>query len=182
LFLEVTDGRILMRTSLRRASVALLLSVPLVIGVGGGTASAAPQESVLQVSVVTGPEFGPVGVPGGLIQTIPIRAVVGENPGEVRFSAADIRPYYYQFNYRHLTVNWRNLSTGEVGSAGLRHWIDEVDRTQPANQGGSQAYRLPLEVTAGTGAGPVFVTVTHDRENPDASNALIPGLGVLFVP
>jgi hypothetical protein len=171
-----------MQPSLRRAAVALAFSVPLVLGVGVGTATAAPTTSELLVPVVTGPEFGPVGVPGGLIQTIPIRAVVGEKPGEVRFSAADIRPYYYQFNYRHLTVNWRNLSTGEVGSAGLRHWNDEVDRTQPANQGGSQAYRLPLEVTAQTGAGPVFVTVTHDRENPDASNALIPGLGVLFVP
>ncbi|MDV8023825.1 hypothetical protein [Rhodococcus sp. IEGM 1330] len=171
-----------MRKSIRCGVAALALTVPLVFGIGAGTATAAPQESVLQVPVVTGPEFGPVGVPGGLIQTIPIKATVGEKPGEVRFAAADIRPYYYQFNYRHLTVNWRNLSTGAVGSAGLRHWIDEVDRTQPANQGGSQAYRLPLEVTAQTGAGPVFVTVTHDRENPDASNALIPGVGVLFVP
>ncbi|CCQ15608.1 putative uncharacterized protein [Rhodococcus sp. AW25M09] len=171
-----------MQKSIRCGVAALALTVPLVFGMGAGTATAAPQESVLQVPVVTGPEFGPVGVPGGLVQTIPIRAVVGEKPGEVRFAAADIRPYYYQFNYRHLTVNWRNLTTGEVGSAGLRHWIDEVDRTRPANQGGPQAFRLPLEVTAQTGAGPVVVTVTHDRENPDASNALIPGLGVLFVP
>lgn len=171
-----------MRTSIRCGVAALALSVPLAFGVGAGTATAAPQESVLQVPVVTGPEFVPAGVPGGLIQTIPIRAVGGEKPGEVRFSAADIRPYYYQFAYRHLTVNWRNLSTGEAGSAGLRHWNDEIDRTQPANQGGPQAYRLPTEVTARTGAGPVFVTVTHDRENPDASNALIPGLGVLLVP
>lgn len=171
-----------MQLSIRIAAVALALSVPLALGVGVGTATAAPTTSELLVPVVTGPEFGPVSVPGGLIQTIPITATVGEKPGEVRFSAADIRPYYYQFAYRHLTVNWRNLSTGEVGSAGLRHWNDEVDRTQPANQGGSQAYRLPVEVTAQTGAGPVVVTVTHDRENPDASNALIPGLGVLFVP
>ncbi|WP_256993609.1 hypothetical protein [Rhodococcus sp. 06-418-5] len=171
-----------MQPSMRRAAAVIAVSIPLVFGIGAGTATAAPQESVLQVPVVTGPEFVPAGVPGGLIQTIPIRAVVGEKPGEVRFSAADIRPYYYQFNYRHLTVNWRNLSTGEAGSAGLRHWNDEIDRTQPANQGGPQAYRLPTEVTAQTGAGPVFVTVTHDRENPDASNALIPGLGVLFVP
>lgn len=171
-----------MQRSIRRAAAAIAVSVPLVLGAGVGTATAAPTTSELLVPVVTGPEFVPAGVPGGLIQTIPIRAVVGEKPGEVRFSAADIRPYYYQFYYRHLTVNWRNLSTGEVGSAGLRHWNDEVDRTQPANQGGSQAFRLPLEVTAQTGTGPVFVTVTHDRENPDASNALIPGLGVLFVP
>lgn len=171
-----------MQPSMRRAAAVIAVSIPLVFGIGAGTATAAPQESVLQVPVVTGPEFVPAGVPGGLIQTIPIRAVFGEKPGEVRFSAADIRPYYYQFNYRHLTVNWRNLSTGEAGSAGLRHWNDEIDRTQPANQGGPQAYRLPTGVTAQTGAGPVFVTVTHDRENPDASNALIPGLGVLFVP
>lgn len=171
-----------MQPSMRRAAAVIAVSIPLVFGIGAGTATAAPQESVLQVPVVTGPEFVPARVPGGLVQTIPIRAVVGEKPGEVRFSAADIRPYYYQFNYRHLTVDWRNLSTGEAGSAGLRHWNDEIDRTQPANQGGPQAYRLPTEVTAQTGAGPVFVTVTHDRENPDASNALIPGLGVLFVP
>ena len=171
-----------MQRSIRRAATAIAVSVPLVLGAGVGTATAAPTTSELLVPVVTGPEVVSSGVPGGLFQTIPIRAVVGEKPGEVRFSAADIRPYYYQFNYRFLTVNWRNLSTGEVGSAGLRHWIDEVDRTQPANQGGSQAFRLPLEVTAQTGTGPVFVTVTHDRENPDASNALIPGLGVLFVP
>ncbi|OZD60898.1 hypothetical protein [Rhodococcus sp. 06-1460-1B] len=171
-----------MQRSIRNVAVALALSVPLVLGVGVGTATAAPTTSELLVPVVTGPEFVPAGVPGGLIQTIPIEATVGEKPGEVRFAAADIRPYYYQFAYRHLTVNWRNLSTGEVGSAGLRHWNDEIDRTQPANQGGSQAYRLPTEVTARTGAGPVFVTVTHDRENPDASNALIPGVGVVLVP
>ena len=171
-----------MRVSLRRASVALMLSVPLVFGMGAGTASAAPQESVLQVPVVTGPEFVPSGVPGGLIQTIPIRAVVGEKPGEVRFSAADIRPYYYQFNYRFLTVNWRNLSTGASGAADLRHWNDEIDRTQPANQGDLLGYTLPVEVTAQTGAGPVLVTVTHNCQHPDASNALIPGLGVLLVP
>ncbi|MDZ7912603.1 MAG: hypothetical protein U5O16_12340 [Rhodococcus sp. (in: high G+C Gram-positive bacteria)] len=171
-----------MNVSIRRTVVAVALSVPLILGAGAGTAAAAPQESVLQVPVVTGPEFGPAGVPGGLFQTIPIRATVGEKPGEVRFSAADIRAYYYQYNYRYLTVNWRNLSTGAVGAVDLRHWNDEIDRTQPANQGDLLGYRLPTDVTAQTGAGPVVVTVTHNRQNPDASNALIPGLGVVFVP
>ncbi|WP_415977016.1 hypothetical protein [Rhodococcus sp. 077-4] len=171
-----------MRKSIRCGVAALALTVPLVFGTAAGTATAAPQESVLQVPVVTGPEFAPVGVPGGIVQTIPIRAVVGEKPGEVRFAAADIRPYYYQFEYRFLTVNWRNLSTGAVGAVDVRHWNDEVDRTQPANQGDLLGYRLPVEVTAQTGAGPVVVTVTHNRQHPDASNAIIPGLGVLLVP
>lgn len=174
-----------MQKSIRRGAVALALTVPLVLGVGAGTAAAAPQESTLQVPVVTGPEIGPAGVPGGLFQIIPIRAVVGENPGEVRFSAADIRAYYYQYNYRYLTINWRNLSTGEADSVDLRHWNDEIDRTDPVNQGDSLGYRLPVDVTAETGAGPVLVTVTHNREQweaPPVSNAIIPGLGVLFVP
>jgi hypothetical protein len=171
-----------MQRSIRNAAVAVALSVPLVLGVGAGTAAAAPTTSELLVPVVTGPEFIPAGVPGGLIQTVPIKATVGEHPGEVRFAAVDIRPYYYQFEYRYLTVHWRNLSTGAVGAVDLRHWNDDRDRTQPGNQGELLGYRLPLEVTAQTGAGPVVVAVTHNRQHPDASNALIPGLGVLMVP
>ena len=101
-----------MRQTTRRAAVALALAIPVLLGVGAGTASAAPQTSILQVPVVTGLEIGPVSVPGGLIQTTPIKATVGERPGSVRFSAADIKPYYYQYNYRWMTVQWRNLSTG----------------------------------------------------------------------
>lgn len=174
-----------MRTSLRRGVVALALSVPLVLGVGAGTATAAPTTSELLVPVVTGPEFGPAGVPGGLVQTIPIEATVGEKPGEVRFAAAAIRPYYYQFNYRFLTVNWRNLETGAAGAVDLRHWEALENPSLPIDAEPRYPVNLPLEATAQTGTGPVVVTVTHNREQyqaPPASNALIPGLGVLFVP
>jgi len=174
-----------MRTSLRRGVVALVLSVPLVLGVGVGAATAAPTTSELLVPVVTGPEFGPAGVPGGLVQTIPIKATVGEKPGEVRFAAADIRPYYYQFNYRFLTVNWRNLATGAVGAVDIRNWEALENPSLPINAEPRYPVNLPLEATAQTGAGPVVVMVTHNREQwqaPPASNALIPGLGMLFVP
>jgi hypothetical protein len=167
-----------MRTSLRRGAIALALSIPLVFGTAA-TASAAPQTSTLLVPVVTGPEIGPAGVPGGLIQTIPIRTTVGEQPGVVDFSAADIAEWHHQYSYRWLGVHWNNLATGASGTLDLRHWLD-LDNATPS-YGGS----LPLEVTADTGSGPVAVTVTHHREQyeaPASSNAIVPGLGLIFVP
>lgn len=74
-----------MRKSLRRAVVATALTVPLVFGIGAGTAAAAPQWIDLQVPVVTGYQIAPGAVPGGLFQTIPIRAELGEAPGVVSF-------------------------------------------------------------------------------------------------
>ena len=183
-----------MRKSLRRAVVATALTVPLVFGTGAGTAAAAPQVTNLQVPIVTGFQIAPGAVPGGLFQTIPIRANIGEAPGVVSFSAANIAEFHDQYPYRFLTVHWRNLQTGATGSEGLRHWQD-VDREpliwDPAVPGGNVpapeliGERLPLEVTANTGPGPVAVAVTHSREyyySAPYPDTLIPGLGVLLVP
>ncbi|SNT40466.1 hypothetical protein [Rhodococcoides kyotonense] len=168
-----------MRNSLRRGVIAIALSIPLVLGTAA-TAAAAPHTSTLQVPVVTGPEIGPAAVPGGLIQTVPIRLTVGEQPGVVDFAAADIAAWHSQYPYRWLGVQWRNLATGASGTLDLRHWLD-LENSDTESYGRS----LPLEVTAETGSGPVFVTVTHHREQyeaPSISNALVPGLGVIFVP
>ncbi|WP_261781486.1 hypothetical protein [Rhodococcus sp. BP-332] len=169
-----------MRQTTRRAAVALALAIPVLLGVGAGTASAAPQTSILQVPVVTGLEIGPVSVPGGLIQTTPIEATVGERPGSVRFSAADIKPYYYQYNYRWMTVQWRNLSTGAAGAVDFRHWASEDLSAVDPNAG---ARGLPLDVVADTGPGQVAVVVTQSRQFPAPfSETLFPGLSLLTVP
>jgi hypothetical protein len=168
-----------MRTTLRHGAVALALSVPLVFG-AAATAAAAPHTSTLQVPVVTGPEIGPAAIPGGLIHTIPIKATTGEQPGIVNFAAADIAAWHSQYPYRYLAVHWNNLATGASGTVDLRHWLD-VDTSDTPSYGAT----LPLDVTANTGSGPVFVTVTHHREQyqaPASSNALIPGLGIIVVP
>ncbi|WP_407726512.1 hypothetical protein ACJEDT_18090 [Rhodococcoides fascians] len=81
-----------MRKSLRRAVVATALTVPLVFGLGAGTAAAAPQVTNLQVPAVTGFQIAPGAVPGGLFQTIPMKAIVGDEPGVARFSAANTGP------------------------------------------------------------------------------------------
>lgn len=167
-----------MRNPMRRFTVVLALSIPVVLGVG--TAAAEPHSTILQVPVVTGPEFGPAGVPGGLIQTVPIAATTdNQNPGTVRFAAASPKEYYYQYTYRWLSVRWRNLSTGATGSVDLRHWNDLESPT------GQYGATLPLGAVVETGPGPVAVTVLHFRdqyEAPALSTALVPGLGVVFVP
>ena len=159
--------------------MGLMVSIPLLLGVGAGTATAAPQTSVLQVPVVTGFEIGPVSVPGGLIQTTPIAATVGEKPGSVRFAAAEVKPYYYQYNYRWMTVQWRNLTTGAAGAVDLRHW-NTIDLEAV---GDVYARNLPLEAVVDTGPGQVAVVVSQSRQFPaPVSLTLFPGLGLVTVP
>lgn len=175
-----------MRKSLRRAVVATALTVPLVFGIGAGTAAADPQVTNLQVPIVTGFQMAPGAVPGGFFQTIPMKATVGDEPGVARFSATTIAPFADQYPYRYLNLNWRNLATGATGAADLRHWQDDPT---PPEEGPYGRQDLPLEVVANTGAGPVVVTVTHSRDYSNDGqwgspylDTLLPGAGIVFVP
>ncbi|GGG17334.1 hypothetical protein GCM10007304_34370 [Rhodococcoides trifolii] len=157
----------------------MTISLALLLGLSAGTATAAPQTSILQVPVVTGFEVGPWSVPGDPIQTTPIRATVGETPGSVRFAAVDVKPYYYEYNSRWLTVQWRNLSTGAAGAVDLR----KNDVVDVPNIGYVYARELPLEVVANTGPGQVAVMVTQNRSSQvPIILTLFPGLGLLSVP
>lgn len=163
----------------RKTAIVVALAAPLALGAAGATAGAQPT-AVLPVPVVTGPEIGPGGVPGGLFQTVSVTATPGDQPGTLTFAAATPAPYNTQYNYRWLTVQWRNLRTGATGAVDLRHWIDAGNTVEK-----SYAATLPLQVTALTGAGPVVVTVAHEREQfqaPPQSTAIVPGFGVVMVP
>ena len=164
---------------MRRAVLALSVSVPLLLGISAGTASAAPQTSILPVPVVTGLEGGQFGIPGSPIQTTPIRATVGETPGTVRFAAADVKPYYFEYNSRWLTVQWRNLSTGAAGAVDIRNFA----LNDFPNIGYVYARELPLEAVVNTGPGQVAVAVTQVRSQPVPwILTVFPGLGLLSVP
>lgn len=159
----------------RHMVIGAALAVPLMLGGATGTATAAPS-AVFPVPVVTGPEIGPGGVPGGMFQTIPVAATV-ERPGIVTFTVPAPASYHYQYNYRWISVQWRNLETGATGSVDLRHWhgvSDTGDR--------SYAATLPTSASVVTGTGPIIATVTHQRaqyQAPPMSNAVVPGVGVL---
>ena len=175
-----------MRKSLQRAVVATALTVPLVLGIGAGTAAAAPQVTNLQVPIVTGFQIAPGAVPGGFFQTIPMKATVGDEPGVATFSAANIAPFADQYPHRYLNLNWRNLATGATGAADLRHWQDDPT---PSPSGPYGREDLPLEVVANTGPGPVVVTVTHTKDYSNGGqwgspylDTLLPGAGVVLVP
>lgn len=159
--------------------IAAVLVVPLGLGLAAGTAAAAPTSVALQVPVVTGPEIGPGGVPGGMFQTVSIVATGGIQPGAVTFSVPALAPYHYQYNYRWVTVHWRNLQTGASGNVDLRHWIDAGNVADK-----SYAAKLPTQASVVTGAGPIVATVSHQREQykaPPMSNAIVPGFGILAV-
>lgn len=167
--------------TIRRTIAAAAITIPLAMGLGHGTAAAAPVDVPVQVPVVTGFQIAPGAVPGGFFQTIPMKATVGNRPGEVTFSAAAIAPYADQYPYRYLTLSWRNLVTGATGTVDLRHWVDERPEGAPP----TPAEGLPTEATAATGAGPVGVTVTHFRDYDYGDpyvDTLIPGLGIVMVP
>ena len=152
------------------------LVAPVVLGSAMGEAAAAPVVTPLPIPVVTGPEIGPGGVPGGVLQTISVVGTTGERPGTVTFSVPVPAPYHYQYNYRWITVHWRNLTTGAAGSVELRHW-----NKIPAGE--NYAAALPTSASVVTGAGPVLVTATHNREQyqaPPQSNALVPGAGIVL--
>lgn len=146
---------------------------------GTTAATAAPAATTFQIPVVTGPEFGSGGVPGGVFQTVAPVAVTGEQPGTVTFGFPALRQHHYQFEYRFVAVSWRNLATGATGVVNLRHWetLPNGNQTFPAS--------LPTSATVVTGAGPVVATAAHLRtqyQAPPMSNAVVPGLGVLQVP
>ncbi|MGW5382247.1 hypothetical protein [Nocardia sp. NPDC003963] len=154
------------------------LIAPLTLGPAMGAATAAPVTTPLPIPVVTGPEIGPGGVPGGMLQTISVVGTTGEQPGAVTFAVPAPAPYHYQYNYRWITVHWQNLSTGAAGAVELRHWLGGG-----VPNGENYAATLPTSAQAVTGAGPVLVTVTHNREQyqaPPQSNAVLPGAGVVL--
>ncbi|GGL46597.1 hypothetical protein [Nocardia jinanensis] len=162
----------------RRTVMIAALVAPLTLGCAMSTASAAPVATPLPIPVVTGPEFGPGAVPGGVLQTISVIGTTGEQLGTITFSVPTPAPYHYQYNYRWITVHWRNLNSGTAGSIDLRHWMDSG-----VPSGEQYAAALPTGARAVTGAGPVLVTVTHNREQyqaPPQSNAVIPGAGILL--
>ncbi len=164
---------------LRKTAIVVALAAPLSLGAAVATAGAQPA-TVFPVPVVTGPEIGPGGVPGGLFQTISMTATPGDRPGTLTFAVVAPAPYNTQYNYRWLTVQWRNLRTGATGAVDLRHWIDAGDTVEK-----SYAAALPLQATVETGSGPVVATIAHEREQynaPPQSTAVVPGFGALMVP
>jgi len=127
---------------------------------------------------VGGLEAGPAGVPGGSFRPVLVTASP-ESAGSVRFSVPDPAPYYYQYHYRHLAVDWRNLQTGATGRVALRHWqtMNPVEDRYAEN--------LPTSATADTGSGPVVATVTVLRdqwEAPPTVISVIPGVSAILVP
>lgn len=174
-----------MRNTLRRGVVSIALTVPLILGIGAGTAAAAPQTTLLQIPVVTSFQIAPGAVPGGLFQTIPMKATVGTEPGVLLLSAANIAPYADQYPYRSLGVNWRNWDIGFRGSAGLRHWQDNPNPGPPNDLPPLHSEHYPREVALPTGSGWVEITVTHYRDYYDGEpyvDTLIPGKGLIYVP
>lgn len=174
-----------MRKTLRRAVVSIALTVPLLLGVGLGTAVAAPQTTLLQVPVVTGFQIAPGAVPGGLFQAISMKATVGTEPGVLLLSAANIAPYADQYPYRSLGVTWRNWDIGFRGTVGLRHWQEDPNPGPPNDLPPQRTEQLPLEVALPTGSGWVEITVTHYRDYYDGEpyiDTLIPGKGLIYVP
>ncbi|CCQ15607.1 putative uncharacterized protein [Rhodococcus sp. AW25M09] len=162
-----------------------MLVVPLLLGVGAGTAVASPQTTLLQIPVVTGFQIAPGAVPGGLFQTIPIQATVGEEPGVLKISAANIAPYADQYPYRSLGVSFRNLDVGLRGTASLRHWQDNPNPDPADGVPPTRNEQLPPQVTLPTGVGWVSVTVTHYRDYGNGApyaDTLIAGQGLIYVP
>ncbi|MEV0365969.1 hypothetical protein [Nocardia fusca] len=163
---------------MRRTVLIAALIAPVAVGSAVGEAAAAPVVTPLPIPVVTGPEVGPGAVPGGVLQTISVVGTTGEQPGTVTFSVPVPAPYHYQYNYRWITVHWQNLNTGAAGSVDLRHW-NGID--VPGDQ--KYAAALPTSAPVVTGAGPVLVTATHNREQyqaPPQSTAVLPGAGVVL--
>lgn len=152
-------------------------------------AAAAPRQTAgslsFHIPAIGGLEAGPAGVPGGSFQQTTVTARPGLRPmifppapATVEFTVQNVAPYYYQYAYRYLTVDWRNLRTGKTGRLDLRHWDRGPTTTgYPAS--------LPTSGVAQTGSGPVVATVTVKRtqyQAPPTVTSIIPGLAALDVP
>ena len=104
-------------------------------------------------------------------------------PAAVEFRVENVAPYHHMFNYRYLSVNWRNLASGATGTVKLRHWRDLRDRDTPVEPGSPAS--LPTSASAVTGGGPVVATVSvtaAPHGAPHTVNSLIPGLIAIDVP
>ena len=172
--------------------VAALAAVSL-IGALAPHAAAAPQARTLSgpltlfsVPTVSGLEFGPGGVPGGSFRPLSVSVAPAPStrqfpppPPAVVFRVDRLAPFYYQYAYRYLRVDWRNLRTGATGSVELRHWRLPGDYEVPGHPAS-----LPTSAIARTGAGPVVATLTSLREQyraPAMPISIIPGLTVVQV-
>jgi hypothetical protein len=81
-----------------------------------------PRRDVLSSSLpaVGGIEIGPAGVPGGSFRPVTVTvepAMTAQAtfvPHAVTFTVQNPAPYYYQYEYRFLSISWRNLETGQA--------------------------------------------------------------------
>lgn len=165
-----------MRRTIRSAVGAATLGVALTVGAGAVGASAVAQAgpvTIFQSPVVTGPDIGPMSTPGGVFQTISPIAVTGETPGVTTFSVPDLKPYYFLYNYRFITIYWQNLQTGATGDVDLRYWQGDADTA-----GLTYPSTLPTSAAANTGEGPIVANVAHRNVygTPPPADSLIPGL------
>lgn len=166
-----------MRRMIRSVVGTAALGVALALGVGAvGTAAVAEAGpiTIFQSPVVTGPDIGPsAATPAGMFPLISPIAVTGETPGVTTFSVPDLKPYYFLYNYRFITIRWQNLQTGASGAVDLRYWQGDADTA-----GLTYPSTLPTSAAAETGSGPIVATVEHRTTygSPPPSNALIPGL------
>lgn len=148
----------------------------LLLGPAAGTAVAAPVTTPLSVPIVSGPEFGPGAVPGGIIRLVPVTATTGAKSGVVTFTPS-VSPYHYQYNYRFITVRWRNIQTGAAGSVDVRHWDNAGS---PA--GDAYPAKLPTQVSVQTGPGRVEISAVEQRTQynaPPTTVSLLPGCGAV---
>lgn len=133
-----------------KATLVKALTVAALIGaplvVAPATASAAPTASPLQIPLVYSADiFGVCGLFGICVYNPPI--ATGATPGTVTV------PYIGLYGGPY-SVQWRNFGTGATGAQAI-----------PFDQ--------PTDVV--TGAGPVVLTVTNERQ-------IIAGTGIFLVP
>ncbi|MCF8608878.1 hypothetical protein L5G28_01690 [Gordonia sp. HY285] len=175
------------RTRTLIAATAVALAASTAIAPVADAAPVRPSTDSLSfhIPAVGGLEVGPAGVPGGSFQTTTVTARPGIRPmifppapATVQFTVTDVAPYYFQYAYRYLAVNWRNLRTGKTGHLDLRHWEKGPTTTgYPAS--------LPTSAVAQTGGGPVVATVSVMRtqyQAPPIAISVIPGIAALDVP
>ncbi|GAA4682047.1 hypothetical protein [Gordonia humi] len=183
-----------MTRSIRTRVLVAACATAAAVGTGlAPAAQAAPPPATSTVTfhipAVGGLEIGPGGVPGGSFQRTVVTARPGIRPmihpappATVEFDVRNIAPYHYQYNYRYLSVNWRNLRTGKTGHVRLRHWdlpktLRADDPTYPAT--------LSTSAVATTGGGPVVASVSVMRTQwkaPSTVISVIPGATALDVP
>lgn len=160
------------------AVVAAVLAVGPAVAAPAAAAPIPENTLTFAVPAIGGLEAGPASVPSGSFAPVLVTASPGPD-GSVTFAVPDPAPYYYQYHYRYLVVDWHNLQTGASGQVNLRHWhtMNKLEDRYAEN--------LPTSATVATGSGPVVATVTVLREQweaPPTVISVIPGLSAILVP